>query len=222
MKHDYIQKEIDYQRRASRGLTYGISLKPEDNPDRLHIASFLDYFSGSRKVLEIGCGNGRFSFLLAEMFPRCQFMSTDLYPSNIRACARVNTYANLSFLAADGLNLPFADGSFDLVAGFYILHHLPDLRRAVGEINRVLAPGGCYAGCEPNCNNPALFLRIASRINLSPNERAILPRVYRGFFEKAGWKVRFDYFFPRFPSVRHRFLSSCFSLTARRRGERVP
>jgi SAM-dependent methyltransferase len=43
---------------------------------------------------------------------------------------------------ADAENLPFADGSFDLVYSWGVLHHSPDTARAVREVHRVLRPGG--------------------------------------------------------------------------------
>lgn len=43
---------------------------------------------------------------------------------------------------ADAEGLPFADASFDLVYSWGVLHHTPDTRRALGEVRRVLAPGG--------------------------------------------------------------------------------
>ena len=46
---------------------------------------------------------------------------------------------------ADAERLPFADASFDLVLGHAVLHHIPDLRRAFAEFERVLAPGGTIA-----------------------------------------------------------------------------
>jgi SAM-dependent methyltransferase len=51
----------------------------------------------------------------------------------------------------DAERLPFDDHSFDLVLGHAVLHHIPDLRRAFAEFERVLAPGGTvlFAG-EPS------------------------------------------------------------------------
>jgi ubiquinone/menaquinone biosynthesis C-methylase UbiE len=43
---------------------------------------------------------------------------------------------------ADAEQLPFADDSFDLVYSYGVLHHSPDTRRAIGEVRRVLRPGG--------------------------------------------------------------------------------
>ena len=54
-------------------------------------------------------------------------------------------------MSADAERLPFEDGSFDLVLGHAVLHHIPDLPTAFGEFARVLAPGGTllFAG-EPS------------------------------------------------------------------------
>ena len=43
---------------------------------------------------------------------------------------------------ADAERLPFADGSFDLVYSWGVLHHTPDTEAAIAEVRRVLAPGG--------------------------------------------------------------------------------
>jgi SAM-dependent methyltransferase len=58
---------------------------------------------------------------------------------------------------ADAERLPFEDGSFDLVLGHAVLHHIPDLALAFGEFERVLAPGGTllFAG-EPSRNGDRL------------------------------------------------------------------
>jgi SAM-dependent methyltransferase len=54
-------------------------------------------------------------------------------------------------VAGDAEDLPLADGSFDLVFGHAVLHHIPDLERAFDEFHRVLNPGGwvAFAG-EPS------------------------------------------------------------------------
>jgi ubiquinone/menaquinone biosynthesis C-methylase UbiE len=52
---------------------------------------------------------------------------------------------------ADAEQLPFDDGSFDLVFGHAVLHHVPGLERAFREFRRVLRPGGALAFCgEPS------------------------------------------------------------------------
>jgi SAM-dependent methyltransferase len=54
-------------------------------------------------------------------------------------------------VVAEAEALPFEDGSFDLVFGHAVLHHVPDLARAFDEFRRVLRPGGSVAFCgEPS------------------------------------------------------------------------
>ena len=65
------------------------------------------------------------------------------------------------FVALDAHHLPFADGVFAAVTVLEALHHFFDYDRALGEIHRVLAPGGRLISIEPNALNP---LRRASEV----------------------------------------------------------
>jgi ubiquinone/menaquinone biosynthesis C-methylase UbiE len=50
----------------------------------------------------------------------------------------------ISLYAADAACLPFKDHSFDALFGFGFLHHVPNWRKALSEVSRVLVPGGYY------------------------------------------------------------------------------
>jgi ubiquinone/menaquinone biosynthesis C-methylase UbiE len=65
------------------------------------------------------------------------------------------------FVALDAHHLPFADGVFAAVTVLEALHHFFDYDQALGEIHRVLAPGGRLISIEPNALNP---LRRASEV----------------------------------------------------------
>ncbi len=60
--------------------------------------------------------------------------------------ARLGVADQVRAVVADVGELPFADGSFDLVVSFTGLHCFPDPRRAIGEMVRMLAPGGAITG----------------------------------------------------------------------------
>ncbi len=62
------------------------------------------------------------------------------------AASRLGVADQVTTTLADVGDLPFADGSFDLVVSFTGLHCFPDPRRAIGEMVRVLAPGGVISG----------------------------------------------------------------------------
>jgi ubiquinone/menaquinone biosynthesis C-methylase UbiE len=49
---------------------------------------------------------------------------------------------DIEWMEADAEDLPFDDGSFDLVYSWGVLHHTPQMDRALAEAQRVLAPGG--------------------------------------------------------------------------------
>ncbi len=57
-------------------------------------------------------------------------------------------------LQANVEHLPFADGSFDLVTANMVVEHLPNPSAALGEIHRVLAPGGKFIFHTPNRRYP--------------------------------------------------------------------
>jgi SAM-dependent methyltransferase len=110
--------------------------------------------AGFDAVLEIGAGTGYFSLNLAQAGLLRSATATDISPemvTTLRDNARRLGLTNITATRAQADSLPFADGSFDLVLGHAVLHHLPDLERAFAEFRRVLAPGGwiVFAG-EPS------------------------------------------------------------------------
>jgi len=77
---------------------------------------------------------------------------TDISPGMVAAAQRnaARLGVTLDGTVADAEQLPFPDGSFDLVVGHAVLHHLPDVERALREVLRVLRPGGRFVVCgEP-------------------------------------------------------------------------
>ena len=98
-------------------------------------------------ALEIGAGTGYFSLNLVRAGVVRHATCTDISPGMLDAlqanAARLDIDADA--IACDAEALPFEDGSFDLVFGHAVLHHLPNLQRAFGEFRRVLKPGGVMA-----------------------------------------------------------------------------
>ncbi len=94
------------------------------------------------RVLEIGCGCGS----EAELFARAgaHYTAVDLTNAAVSITQTRFQLAELEgrFVQSDAENLPFADGSFDLVYSHGVLHHTPDTPRTIREVHRVLVPGG--------------------------------------------------------------------------------
>jgi SAM-dependent methyltransferase len=105
------------------------------------------------RSLEIGAGTGYFSLNLLQAGVVDDAVCTDISPGMLRALESNARELRLDVetRACDAEALPFGDGSFDLVLGHAVLHHIPDLGRAFCEFRRVLRPGGAvlFAG-EPS------------------------------------------------------------------------
>jgi SAM-dependent methyltransferase len=105
------------------------------------------------RSLEIGSGTGYFTLNLMQAGVIRSAVCTDVSPGmldTLRGNAE-RLGLEVETAVADAASLPFEDGSFDLVLGHAVLHHLPDVERAFAEFLRVLKPGGVllFAG-EPS------------------------------------------------------------------------
>ncbi len=99
--------------------------------------------SGAR-VLDIGCGTGEISERLARRFTGASVLGVDLEESHLeRARARCAPLGDrVRFQRGDALALSLPDASFELVVSRHVIQAVPDPRRAIAEMVRVLAPGG--------------------------------------------------------------------------------
>lgn len=112
-------------------------------------ASFLiPQLKPGQHLLDVGCGAGFLSLRLAGAVTPGELHGVDIEPSQVdaaRALAAERGCSNAAFQVADALDLPFADGSFDVVHMGGLLLHVPDTARALAEAKRVLKPGGMVA-----------------------------------------------------------------------------
>ncbi|HSF03299.1 MAG TPA: class I SAM-dependent methyltransferase [Solirubrobacterales bacterium] len=105
------------------------------------------------EALEIGSGTGYFSLNLLQLGLIERLVATDISPGMLGELAATAKRLGLEVETetTDAERLPFQNESFDLVFGHAVLHHLPDLPRALAELRRVLRPGGILAFCgEPS------------------------------------------------------------------------
>ena len=95
--------------------------------------------------VDLACGTGDVAFLLAGHYPGGVVTGVDLSVPMLAIARERNRMANVRFERGDLCDLPFPDGSADVVTGSYALRNAPDLRKAVAEVHRVLSPGGVAA-----------------------------------------------------------------------------
>ncbi|WP_444907741.1 class I SAM-dependent methyltransferase [Microbulbifer sp. SSSA008] len=109
-----------------------------------------------QKVLDLGCGEGRHSIHLM-ITDEVDVYGIDLCFDDVRTASEraepfrspEHSKGRLQFGVANGLQLPFADGSFDVVICSEVLEHIPDYKSVLAEINRVLKPSGIFAATVP-------------------------------------------------------------------------
>jgi SAM-dependent methyltransferase len=139
-----------------------------------------------KRVLDFGCGSGGNSVLLAKR--GAHVFGVDISADLIRLAARrmaVNGCLGAGhFIVGSAHDLPFPDGSVDVVFGIAILHHL-DLRLVSREVHRVLKPGGRAIFQEP-VRNSAVMRFVRSLIpyrapDISPYERPLTEPELREF-----------------------------------------
>lgn len=96
------------------------------------------------KSLEIGCGAGFTSELLSRSFDFESMDSIDLDPDMVLTAKKRNKEAAISFSEGNATELTFGDMHFDVVFEFGIFHHIPDWKKSIEEVYRVLKPGGLF------------------------------------------------------------------------------
>jgi ubiquinone/menaquinone biosynthesis C-methylase UbiE len=113
---------------------------------RLYPWLLVDYLQPERwsgkDVLEVGVGLGTDHLQLARAGAR--LTGVDLAPASIESTRRLLDFHgyNSELAVADAEHLPFDDSTFDSVYSFGVIHHTPDMNRAIRELHRVLRPKG--------------------------------------------------------------------------------
>ena len=100
-----------------------------------------------KDVLEIGCGSGYGAYLLSALNPK-SYIGLDVMEEQVQLAQK--NYPQFEFLIQDAEDLSrFPASSKDVVIIFGVLHHIPNWRKAIDEVVRVLKPGGSLFLEEP-------------------------------------------------------------------------
>mgnify|MGYP006277476457 CR=1 FL=1 len=111
---------------------------------RLAGREFLAWLSPSRGLrwLDVGCGNGAFTSLIAEQCAPASLTGVDPAPAQL-AFARTREWpCPADFREGDAMGLPFDPHSFDIAVMPLVLFFVPDPAKGVAEMARVVRPGG--------------------------------------------------------------------------------
>lgn len=184
------------------------TMVPTETPYNLRhvqeVLQFAQYQPGER-TLEVGCGMGRHTLLLAKL--GVQVEGLDLSAVLLE---RLREYSagkfDIPLHSADILNPPDElKGEFNLVLGFFTLHHLIDIKKSFLGLAQFLKPGGRIVVLEPNPLNPLYHIQIIFTPGMSyKGERSLMamrPKIIFQAMQDAGlreYKLRRFGFFPPF------------------------
>ena len=116
----------------------------------------MDPKSGER-ILDIGAGKGEKAARILQAFPGTEVFAVD--PNERRITQARRDYPGVRSTVAGAEKLPFDDAFFDKAYSTMALHHFSDLDKAIGEVARVVRPGGSYVilEMEPSSSLGRLF-----------------------------------------------------------------
>ena len=156
-----------------------------------------------QRILDMACGCGYGSALLAEQNPDRQVVGIDIDPAAIAYAQQHYRLPNLRYQCANAET--FSDGQgFDSIVSLETIEHLPSPQRLVENYTRLLATGGCIIASVPTTPtldgnphhlhdfSPRSFFALFQRHGLQPGERfeQIQPWEFSGLFKKSPEKAR--------------------------------
>jgi len=115
--------------------------------EHLHRYAFAREFVKGKDVLDIACGEGYGSFLLADHAK--SVIGVDISDEVIRHARNKYAISNLKFEQGDCLCIPIKDNSIDIVVSFETVEHHDQHDKMLSEIKRVLRPGGILVISTP-------------------------------------------------------------------------
>lgn len=141
-----------------------------------------------RNVLDVGCGTGLLTARIASFNSGARVVGCDFSLGMLRHAAGRHT--PVSWVQGNALRLPFQDHGFDTVVSTEAFHWFPDQRIALGEMFRVLEPGGrlLIAGINPPFELLSLAFRYGSRFTGEPFNWPTRRRMRR-WLEGVGFRV---------------------------------
>jgi demethylmenaquinone methyltransferase/2-methoxy-6-polyprenyl-1,4-benzoquinol methylase len=116
------------------------------------------------RVLDLACGTGDLTMLLARRYRDGEVSGVDLSPAMLARARRRRGAEGLRFRLGDLGRLPFPSGHFDVVTGGYALRNAPSLSVALQEVQRVLKPGGTAAFLDFSKSPHRLLQRAQIRL----------------------------------------------------------
>ncbi len=200
-----------WARTYDRSLLNHFLFRPSYNTFMEELARWQQRHHRPFDLLDIGCGTGSFTHMIAVSNLQARYLVGLDYAMNM--CQQAHAKAQLRpaddhvrFLNGDSEHLPFRSGSFDIITCANSFHHYPHQQTVVNEMRRLLRPGGSLMiidGFRDNIIGWMVFDVIITAIEKSVFHAPW--KTMRAYFEKAGFAEvhhrKFNLVFPAFITV---------------------
>lgn len=192
---DRLRREEEFHDEWAAGVdpadvTVAASFEACTAPENRFIVSLLGDIEG-KEVLDLGCGLGEAAVYFAGLGARvtaCD-LSRGMLDTVEALARRHGAHVRVHQAPADDTGL--SGGSFDVVYAANLLHHV-DLDTALGEIQRLLKPGGTFVSWDPLAHNPLInvYRRMASSVRTSDEHPLRMGdlELFRQRFEGVGYR----------------------------------
>ena len=120
------------------------------DPRIFHVQLILRFFGDLKngRVLDVGCGKGRFARIVKDQNPQAHITAFDLAEVMLRSVA-----ADITPCCGSMTELPFADSAFEAAYATESLEHAVDTEKAIAEMCRVVRPGGRIVIIDKNAEH---------------------------------------------------------------------
>jgi ubiquinone/menaquinone biosynthesis C-methylase UbiE len=147
---DFWTRNVNAERIMGRSVTvhdrgsegYFKDLETQRYRSHRHLKPWIESMRPGAEVLEVGCGIGLDSVVMAEHGLRVTAMDLTVVGAATADGRARNRSLNASYVCGNAEQLPFPDRSFDYVYSFGVMHHASDTAKCVDEAYRVLRDGG--------------------------------------------------------------------------------
>ena len=154
-----------------------------------HLTRFVEGLTPAGDALDLGCGDGRLTAMLAAE----RVTAADVSPVALERARRRLPDTRLVELEPDA-PLPFAESEFDLVLCAETIEHVRDVQLLLSEVRRVLHPGGALALTTPAYGRTTALALLARGFEhrfdpVSPHLRFFTRRSLARLLDELGFEV---------------------------------
>lgn len=153
----------------------------------------LTKLPNNARILELGCGPGYLWKECAQQIPAAWNITLSDFSSGMVDAAWRNlvvTGRNFKFEQVDAQSIPYPDETFDAVIANHMLYHVPDRKKALSEIKRVLKADGCLFAAT---NGDRTFQEVRAWLSHATNKDD-LPRFIQPFMLENGLSQLQEFF----------------------------